>query len=125
LYQHHEGLASSGIIYKRNNIRISTKNQILKKQNIHARYDSHIVFDYTLLSFFPVCLSLCCVVGVRGVYIHVDSQYQPTALAVMATRNLTRRFVESRNAAKANRRIGFNDGREDTSDSGLLVRFHM
>ena len=39
----------------------------------------------------------------------------------MTTRNLTRRFVDIRNAAKANRRIGFNDGREESSDSGLLV----
>mmetsp|Transcript_1271 Transcript_1271/g.2070 ORF Transcript_1271/g.2070 Transcript_1271/m.2070 type:complete len:308 (+) Transcript_1271:100-1023(+) len=42
----------------------------------------------------------------------------------MTTRNLTRRFVEIRNAAKANRTIRSYDGKEESSDSGLLGPDH-
>mmetsp|Transcript_23897 Transcript_23897/g.35070 ORF Transcript_23897/g.35070 Transcript_23897/m.35070 type:complete len:310 (-) Transcript_23897:102-1031(-) len=38
----------------------------------------------------------------------------------MTTRNLTRRFVEIRNAAKANRTIRSYDSKDESSDSGLL-----
>ena len=41
----------------------------------------------------------------------------------MATRNLTRNFVETRNAAKANRHLrGSRDDKDESSDSGLLVK---
>jgi hypothetical protein len=42
----------------------------------------------------------------------------------MATRNLTRRFVDIRNASKANRSLSRYE-KDESSESGLLVEFHV
>lgn len=39
----------------------------------------------------------------------------------MATRNLTRKFVDIRNSAKANRSLNRYHEKDESSDSGLLV----